>query len=259
MLRVTDQMDREVVLNSHAQRIVSTVPSQTELLCDLGLKHRLVGRTRFCIHPRKELKPITDIGGTKQLKLDVIHELKPDLVIANKEENEKSDILELEKHYPIYISDVNDVASALGMMGDIGTLTGSESLCTKLRAEISLGFQDTPTFKGSVAYLIWYQPYMAAGNNTYIHNLLEHLGLRNALVDTERYPELSSDKLLYLNPDHIFLSSEPFPFKEKHVLELQEIVPNAKITLVDGEMFSWYGSRMLKAIPYFKSLYKKLQ
>jgi len=252
-------MNRKVVLDSFAKRIVSTVPSQTELLCDLGVYPQLVGRTRFCIHPKEELKPITDVGGTKSLKLDVIDELKPDLVIANKEENERSDILELQRHYPVYISDVSDVHGALEMIEDVGVLTNSEKASRELREKITTGFNTTPSFKGSVVYLIWYKPYMAVGSGTYVHNMLEHLGFSNAMSAAERYPELSIEKLVELQPDHVFLSSEPFPFKEKHVDELNEVLPNSTITLVDGEMFSWYGSRMLKAIPYLKSLHKKLQ
>lgn len=258
MPKVIDQLGREVVLPTAARRIVSTVPSQTELLFDLGLKDHIVGRTRFCIHPQPEVKLLPDIGGTKKLKLEMIRSLQPDLIIANKEENEKSDIESLMHDIPIYLSDVEDVASATSMIQDVGALTGRETEAQVLVDSIDRGFKELTRFSGSVAYLIWYQPYMASGAGTYIDHMLKKLGFTNVLAPQERYPEVSLELLQEMAPDIVMLSSEPFPFKQKHVEELEKALPNTKVALVDGEMFSWYGSRMLKATSYFGDLHKLL-
>ena len=250
----TDQMGREITVPFPLQRIISIVPSQTELLFDLGLDKRIVGLTKFCIHPKEKIAGKTKVGGTKQLNIELITSLKPDLIIANKEENEQSQVEELAQHFPVWISDINDLDSALEMIKSIGNLTGTTEKANVLSSKIRTLFGDLPPVKTqTVAYLIWRKPYMLAGKGTFIDDMLTRCGLVNVLTET-RYPEAGIDKLAALNPDLVFLSSEPYPFKQKHADELQQALPNAEICLVDGEMFSWYGSRMLQAVPYFKRL-----
>ena len=258
MPAIVDQMGRLVNVERPPQRIVSTVPSQTELLFDLGLGNRLVGRTRFCVHPAALVKAIANIGGTKKLNLQLIDELRPDLVIANKEENEKHDIDYLASKYPVYLSDVGDLDSALSMITQVGELTYSQNRANKLVADISTAFNEIPKFEGSAAYFIWYNPYMVVGHSNYIHNIISLLGFENAFRTQPRYPEVSIADLEELNPDYLLFSSEPFPFGQKHLDEMKEHLPNTQAVLVDGEMFSWYGSRMLKAADYFKQLYTEL-
>lgn len=256
---VTDQMGRLVSLPGNIQRIVSLVPSQTELLFDLGLGDRVVGVTKFCIHPKFYTEKITKVGGTKEVKHDVIKVLEPDLIIGNKEENEQDDILELMKHYPVWMSDITTLTDAMDMIGRIGAITGAKEKAKDIIEQIDENFSQLHPLEvpQTVLYLIWRGPYMAAGRGTFINHILERCGLTNILT-TDRYPELTSNQMEMLKPKYIFLSSEPYPFKEKHVAELQVYAPKAKIIMVDGEMFSWYGSRLIKTAPYLNTLLAQL-
>lgn len=246
-------MQRTVEVNSTVLRIVSLVPSQTELLVDLGLREKLVGVTKFCIHPVGLKKEVQIIGGTKNAKIDRIKSLNPDLIIGNKEENNQTDIEQLEKDFPVWMSDIFNLADALEMLEQIGELTGTQEKALELRSAIEQNFELLSTLKPtgkSVLYLIWKDPYIAAGKNTFIDSMLEALGFENAM-DQERYPEVDLETV---NPDLVFLSSEPYPFKEKHIESLQNQFPGSQVVLVDGEYFSWYGSRLLGAPAYFLEL-----
>ncbi len=258
MIEIKDQIGREIRLEKTPKRIISLVPSQTELLADLGLDEQVVGITKFCVHPKKWFKAKKRVGGTKNVDLDKVKALKPDLIIANKEENAQPDIEQLQKEYPVYVSDIFNVKDALKMMADVGVLTNTGDQTDELRKKIKKRFKKLPQYKGRVLYFIWNKPYMVAGNNTFIGHLLTELGFENCLADKKaRYVQLSADDVKKLNPDYILLSSEPFPFKEKHQLALEKKF-NTKTLIVDGEMFSWYGSRMLKMKDYFKKLDKQL-
>ena len=262
---VTDQLNRTIEFNFPPKRIISLVPSQSELLWDLGLQNELVGITKFCIHPTEMFRSVKRIGGTKTVKLNEIQKLNPDLIIANKEENQQEQIEELCKHFPVYVSDIYTVSDALQMIEQVGLITNREEQSKKLASSIYekyLQFK-SQNFKSKiekrVAYLIWKKPYMAAGSNTFITNMLHECGFVNVFANhTGRYPEINVEDLKKENPDFVFLSSEPYPFKEKHILELQTHLPQTKIILVDGEMFSWYGSRLLYAFDYFEDLIKEL-
>lgn len=254
-------MHRTVEIPQPVQRIVSLVPSQTELLVDLGLEDRLVGVTKFCVHPEGLKDRMTQIGGTKKVDIAKVLALKPDLIIGNKEENERSDIEELEKHFPVWMSDITDLESALEMIRMVGELTTTTEKAERMRKDIRLHFQDLSYHmedRGEplkTLYLIWRKPYMAAGKGTFIDHCLSLCGLENCL-DTERYPETD---LAGLKPELVLLSSEPYPFKEKHIAELKLLFPEAQIRLADGEYFSWYGSRMLYAPTYFQELIESLE
>ena len=254
-----DQMNKAVNLPATPQRIISIVPSQTELLFDLGLQEQIVGITKFCIHPADKVKLVPKIGGTKQLNMQAIHKLQPDLIIANKEENEQSQVEELMAHYPVWISDIKDLHSALSMINKIGEITGKPTEAVNISNEIFLQFQTLQPAKINirVAYLIWRKPYMAAGSGTFINSMLQLCGFKN-VINVDRYPELTAKDLIAANPDVLLLSSEPYPFTQKHIDEFKIILPNAKILLVDGELFSWYGSRLLHAPAYFNKLINKL-
>ncbi|MCB0754767.1 MAG: ABC transporter substrate-binding protein [Flavobacteriales bacterium] len=255
---VTDQLGRTVLIPINPQRIVSLVPSQTELLFDLGLGDRVVGITKFCVHPNEWFRTKTHVGGTKKLHMGVIRELNPDLIIANKEENNQADIEALETDFPVWVSDVNDLVSALDMIRSVAQITNSDP--SQLIHEIDTGFADLKPLNSPkrVLYLIWKNPYMAAGFDTFINDILEHCGFENVVSET-RYPELTEQQIIGLNPKVILLSSEPFPFKEKHIVELQQLLPNAEIKLVNGETFSWYGSRLTHAKPYLAQLVSSLK
>lgn len=240
----TDQMKRSIHIPAYPQRIVSLVPSQTELLVDLGLEDRIVGVTKFCVHPQGLKKQKTIIGGTKNFHLDKIEAIQPDLIIGNKEENYQEGIALLEKKYPVWMSDIYTLEDALEMMKGVGEITGTVAQADNLINEIS---QDMASLaaqnKGTAVYLIWKDPLMAAGTQTFIHDMLGRAGFTN-LVQESRYPELSMEDLKTLSPDFLLLSSEPFPFKQKHIDEFAAQLPQTQVQLVDGEMFSWYGSRL---------------
>ncbi len=251
-----DQLGREVEISPNPQRVISLVPSQTEFLYDIGLGNRLVGLTKFCIHPEHWLKEKTVIGGTKNFRMEVIEQLQPDLVIGNKEENYQEGIEALSEKYPVWMSDIYTLEDAYQMMNSLGVILGLENEANEIVKDIRLGFGNFSASQYpqvSAVYLIWRKPYMAVGPNTFIDHLLRIAGFQN-MVPTPRYPELSIDDLIKLSPEQLLLSSEPYPFKEKHIEELQQVLPETSIRLVDGELFSWYGSRLRKSAAYFKEL-----
>lgn len=258
----TDQLGNEITINYPPKRIVSLVPSQTELLFDLGLDEQIVGLTKFCIHPIEKFAAKQKVGGTKKLKIDVIRALKPDLIIGNKEENSRADIELLQQEFAVWMSDIYSLEDAMQTITDIGVLVDRAPEAAYLNHLINAGFNDLQSLaltKGidkAVAYVIWKDPYMFAGKHTFIDDILRKIGLRNVVVES-RYPELTLVQLETANCQLVLLSSEPYPFKEKHIKEIQLALPNAKVMLVDGEMFSWYGSRLVKAVQYFFEFQKQ--
>jgi len=236
-------------------RIISLVPSQTELLYALGLDEEVVGITKFCVHPEHWFRTKTRIGGTKQVHIDRVKMLAPDLILANKEENEREQVMELQKIAPVWVSDIHQLSDALQMIQEVGRLTGRGEPASLLCKKIESIFRalPVPPVRRRAAYLIWKDPYMAAGPDTFISDMLQRCGWTNA-VPTERYPVLTMEQLRALGCDDVFLSSEPYPFREKHAAALMAELPGCRVICVDGEMFSWYGSRLLYAAPYFQQL-----
>ena len=250
-----DQLGYITEFSSAPQRIVSLVPSQTELLADLDLDEKVIGITKFCTRPPDWRTRKTIVGGTKNFWFDVIEGLNPDLIIGNKEENYKEGIEILREKYPVWISDITTLQDALSMITSVGLITDRQNLATQRVEEIIDTFKKIKKHEGqSVLYLIWRQPWMAAGKNTFIGAMLTTIGLNNAIESNDRYPVLTSQEIKNLAPQYILLSSEPFPFTKRHDDELHQISPTSKTLLVDGEMFSWYGSRLLKAVDYFNTL-----
>lgn len=259
----TDQIGNTITIPFPPKRIISLVPSQTELLFHLGLDEAIIGITKFCIHPSNYFKSKQKIGGTKQLKLDLIRSLKPDLIIANKEENDKAQIEALQE-FPTWISDIKTLPDALDMIQSIGKMTDKTDFSEKLVVQLRENFDKLRLNRKAdqpkrVAYFIWRKPYMVAAKDTFIDDILMRGGFENCFAQMSRYPEIEIADLQIANPDCIFLSSEPYPFKEKHIEELRITCPNAKIKLVDGELFSWYGNRLLKTSNYLEKLLIKLK
>ena len=235
------------------KRIISIVPSQTELLYYLGIKP--IAQTIFCVHPKSEFKSAKKIGGTKKLNTNKILSLKPDLIIGNKEENEKEQIEELAKHVPVWLSDIYSLEDSFTMIEQVGELVNAAEKAHQLAAQLRVGFTSLNRDENSKScvYLIWREPFMATGTKTFINEILKSAGFKNVLPAETRYPEINEKELKRLNPSALLLSSEPYPFKQKHIDELHDILPNAAIKLVDGELFSWYGPRLLKTLEYLKS------
>ena len=256
-----DQLHRPVQLVSWPpRRIISLVPSQTELLHFLGLDQAVVGITKFCVHPATWYASKPRVGGTKTLDFQKIAALQPDLLLGNKEENEQGQINALAAQFPVWLSDINTLYEALDMIRQVGNLTdrdpAAKNLVDRLRADFDhldrLSSNDRP--KPRVAYFIWRKPYMVAAAGTFIHDMLEHAGFTNVFAGQMRYPQITLAELTDARPDVILLSSEPYPFAVKHFADLQEACPAARIELVDGEAFSWYGSRLLHSPNYFRQL-----
>lgn len=260
-METIDQFGRKVTLPDVPLRIISLVPSQTELLADLNLDDRVVGITRFCERPKDWFYKKARVGGTKDVDIERISALKPDLILGNAEENTKKIISQLEAQYPVWLSDVKDLQSACDMILSIGEITKRRDTSTYLVERIRENFaQLQPLAKPlKVLYLIWKDPYMAAGRDTFIHSMLELAGFENVLTDPEsRYPKLEIEEISQLNPDLVLLSSEPYPFRENHIEEIKEELNLTAIT-VDGAMLSWYGSRLLHTPEYLQSVQDQLQ
>ncbi|RYD52304.1 MAG: cobalamin-binding protein [Sphingobacteriales bacterium] len=256
LLSVTDMLGRELQVPEQPLRIVSLVPSQTELLADLGLDAEVVGITKFCVHPESWFRTKARVGGTKDVKPERVAALHPDLILANKEENVQAQVDALSGIAPVWVSDIHTLADALTMIRQVGGLVGRKNPAQTLAQRIETGFAtlQKSLVPERVAYAIWRDPWMWAGGDTFIHDLLERCGWENVFSGTPRYPEVSLEALALLQPDRVLLSSEPYPFREKHLTEIQAVVPNAIIQLVDGELFSWYGSRLQYSPAYFQQL-----
>jgi ABC-type Fe3+-hydroxamate transport system substrate-binding protein len=257
MRSFTDQLHRQIQVPFPPKRIVSLVPSQTELLFDIGLEEEVVGITKFCVHPESMFRTKPRIGGTKKVHFDRIRALQPDLIIANKEENDKEQIEQLIREYPVWISDIYTLSDALRMIRSLGSLCNREEKALLLIENIQEEFDtlsDTSWPIRSAAYFIWRKPWMAAGSQTFIHEMLQRAGFSNAFGHLERYPEISAKQLTEARPEVILLSSEPYPFKQQHLDEFRAICPDSMIQLADGELFSWYGSRLLQTAVYFRNL-----
>jgi hypothetical protein len=241
-------------------RIVSLVPSITELLCDLDLSDQLVGRTGFCIHPWETVRTIPKVGGTKDLKFDRIRDLAPTHIVVNVDENRKEDAEALAEFvpnvvvtHPLRPRDNLDLYRQMGREFD--REAEAEAMCERFEAALSR-VDERPERK--VLYLIWKDPWMTISPETYI---AQTLGLFNWQTQPRvlcspvgdkgqrvRYPEV--DLADFPDADRVLLSSEPFHFKAEHVAEVEALVPGAKVSLIDGEMTSWYGSRAIAGLDY---------
>jgi len=256
--RYTDQMGNTIQLQGKPRRIISLVPSQTELLFDLGLDEEIVGITEYCIHPADKCKEKTKIGGPKLVDFAGIDELRPDLIIANKEENSQEDIEKLQELYPVWMSDIYTLDDALAMIDGVGNLVGRVEEALGIIGCIRASIEDFDDIDITVAYFIWQNPYMVAGGNTFIDEMIKRCGLINVFNVLPRYPAVTEEQIMEARPAALLLCSEPYLFTDKHVAEFQEKFPFARAIVVDGEIFSWYGSRLQYAGDYFRSLRRKL-
>lgn len=265
MITIKDQIGQEHIFENTPKRIVSLVPSQTELLCDLGLEDEILGITKFCVHPfhLKSVKKV--VGGTKQVHIDKIKALQPDIIIINKEENTLAIFEQLKGICPIWVTDVITIEDNNQMIADFGVLFNKRTAALKWIDKIKFAqkefmdfIKDKPVY--DVAYFIWKDPFMVAGNNTFINELLKINKFSNIYASrAERYPEVDITKIQAEgDPELVFLSSEPYPFKEEHAFELGRHTHHGKTIFVDGEMFSWYGTRLAKAFAYFKAIHERL-
>lgn len=259
-----DQLSTSHTFDSSPKRIVSLVPSQTELLYDLGLEDSIVGITKFCVHPYhfKSTKKI--VGGTKKVHYDKIRLLEPDIIICNKEENTQEMVDELRKICTVWVTNIATLDDNFQMITDFGQMFDKRTEARKWNDKLAFALSDFKNFINDipvkkVAYFIWKNPYMVAGSGTFIDELLKLNHFENYFASKERYPEIDLEKMEEEGDlDLILLSSEPFPFKAEDGYEITKSTHNAQAILVDGEMFSWHGSRLLKAFDYFKYLHNSI-
>lgn len=270
-----DQLGRIVAIENYPKRIISLVPSLTELLFDLGLDDNIIGITQYCIEPKNKVSTITKVGGTKKLNIDLIKQLSPDLIVASKEENEKDQILQLELLFPIWVADIIDFNSSLSAIKSLSEITNKVKEGEKIveyslnvKSKVNVEFSNSKLLNKKVLYFIWRKPYMVVGRNTYINSILEILGFRNCALELNvsrgtfnrslRYLTITEGELKKMTPDFVFLSTEPYPFQEKHFPEFLDLFPNSQIIKVRGDIFSWYGSRFYKSLNYFLDFKQRL-
>lgn len=251
-----DQIGQRIDLPQKPVRIISLVPSQTELLFDLGLEQETVGITKFCVRPDSWFREKKRVGGPKSVNLETVRALQPDLVLANKEENIREEIMAIAESCPVWTSDISTLDQAIDMISAVGEMTHTSSRASDIIHRIRAGFAglqiNVPPVK--TAYFIWQEPYMVAGGDTFISDMMQQCGLENIFGSQNRYPIVTVEEILQSGCECVLLSSEPFPFKETHQAALQKLLPGINVLLADGEMFSWYGSRLVLAPGYFKSL-----
>ncbi len=236
-------------------RIVSLVPSITELLCDLGLAPQLVGRTGFCIHPADVVRDIPKVGGTKDVNIEKIRKLAPTHLVVNIDENEKPTVDKLAEFVPNIVVthpiEPRDNLALVQLMGGVFCAQErADAWCGEFERELALVQKGRPQ---RVLYCIWKDPWMTVSRDTYIARMLALIGWSIPEIGDVRYPSFQWSDALVHDVDQVLLSSEPYRFTEEHVDALERQI-GKPVQLVDGEMMSWYGSRALQGIRYLKGL-----
>jgi ABC-type Fe3+-hydroxamate transport system substrate-binding protein len=243
-----------------AQRIVSLVPSATELLCALGLADALVGVTAYCVEPPEVVRRRVRVGGEKDPDLDAIRALAPDLVVANVEENRREDVEALRgAGIPVWVTYPRSVADGLRMIGELGAVTGTSAAAGALLAELEplaarVRVEAAARSPVAVFYPIWRGPYMTINRDTYVSDVIAVCGGRNVFADEPaRYPVVTLDEMARRRPDVILLPDEPFRFRRAHLADFAPhrdvpAVRDGRILLVDGKRFSWHGPRLAEAL-----------
>lgn len=253
MRTIIDHVGRAIKVPDEPKRIISICPAITGTLFEIGLNVEVVGRTRFCIFPKKIVDQVAIVGGTKEINIDAIRALKPDLIIAEKEENTKEIVAQLEKEFPVFVFEIQSIEESKRMVLDLGKLVCRVREAENLVCKIEAVFEDLPNLQGKkAAYMIWRKPQMVVGNHTYINAVLEAMNLVNPFTVFEgRYPVITPEALQDAKLDYLFLATEPFRFQAKHVKEFADKLPDVQVSLIDGEMF-WYGEKMIEGAAYLK-------
>lgn len=257
MITILDHLGRQVVLPKKPQRIISICPAITSTLFEIGAGETVIGRTEYCIFPKDQVEVVPVIGGTKQVDFEKIRQLKPDLILAEKEENTKVIVKTLEKEFPVFVFEVQSLEENERFITDLGKLTKQEEQAAHLLENVKQAFQGIPNFSNeTAAYMIWQEPYMVVGHNTYINSVLKTLGFINPFTDRKsRYPIIQLEDIVQANLQYLLLASEPFHFTEEHRNYFSNILPNTTVLNVDGEMF-WYGSNSVPGFQYIQQLFE---
>lgn len=254
MRKMTDHVGRTIEIAISPKRIISLCPAITTTLFSIGLDKEIIGRTRYCLFPENKVEQLEVVGGTKDINLEKIRTLNPDLIIAEKEENTEEIVLQLEKEFPVYVFEVQSIEDNDRMIQDLGQLTNKETASARLREQILQALGSLPNLQGKkVAYMIWQNPFMVVGDDTYINALLGAMNLVNPFTAVEgRYPVVTLEDLQQMDLDYLLLATEPFRFKERHVEKMASLLTTVQVSLIDGEMF-WYGVNMIDGANYLKN------
>jgi ABC-type Fe3+-hydroxamate transport system substrate-binding protein len=267
MIERIDDLNRCTRLEKPAQRIVSLVPSITETLFAFGAGQRVAGITDYCIRPAEGTAGKLRVGGAKNIRVEEIISLRPDLVIANAEENQKHQIEELEKAgIPVFVTFPRTVAGCLKMMRDVAILTGTEPAAepavSSIEAERFLQRSRPRASACRVLCPIWKSPYMSINRDTFVDSMIRESGGENIFADdAERYPKFVLEDVARLQPDVIILPTEPYHFTESDIEDFEKIganvpaVRNGRIHIVEGELLSWYGPRVARALRELSALF----
>ncbi len=257
MVTINDATGRQLEFSRPPKRIISLVPSLTELLFHLKLDDEIFGVTNYCIHPSSKYSQKTKIGDPRDINMALIKAMEPDLILASKEENPREDIEFMMGEFKVFVSDIRTFEGAMCLIYEVGKIVDRKKDAKRLIKKLQVAYKPFPLLDKEIpiAYLIWNNPFMTINNNTFLHSMLEKVGFRNVFADEEeRYPTVTHEQILKMKPRYIFLSTEPYPFTESIMQELQPIFEGAQLKIVDGEMFAWYGYRMLRAAGYFQEL-----
>jgi ABC-type Fe3+-hydroxamate transport system substrate-binding protein len=248
-------------------RIVSLVPSISELVCDLGLSAQLVGRTGFCVHPRDVVRHIPKVGGTKDVDLDKLRALRPTHVILNIDENRREDALALAEFVPELIvthplAPLDNLALFRLIGGIFGREGQAEGLCREFETAYAVLQSAARTFSTErVLYLIWKNPWMTVSRDTYVSRMLALVNWETVPAKcVDRYPKIDLNSAALDGAGAVLLSSEPYLFREGHVAELraESLMRKKRVALIDGEMTAWYGSRAIEGLGYLRRFREQL-
>jgi len=263
-LRAVDDAGRVAQLPAAPARVVSLVPSLTELACALGAADRLVGVTRYCTEPADVIAHLPRVGGTKNPDVDEIRALRPDLVLVNSEENRREDFERLTASgLALFVSFPTGVAAAARSIERLGHVLGTEAAARAMASGIDAALREAAAAvrrRRRVFCPIWRNPWMSFNRDTYAHDLLHCVGGDNVCADLrERYPRVRLEQVAAQRPDVILLPDEPYRFAERHLgsLELLAATPawrEGRIHFVDGPALLWYGPRTAPALQSFRSL-----
>jgi len=254
---VIDQLNRKIEINNNLNNIISLVPSLTELLFFLKMDEQVKGITNFCVHPSDKLSDKVIVGSPLHVDYEKIEQINPDIIIAGKSENNKNNIEKIAEKYPVWVSDVRSIEDACKMIEKIGMICNQSDLSYNITKNISVGFDSlADKTKIKVCYLVWEKPFMVAGNNNYINDILKKTGLINVFEHKEGYAKVTAKEMQECQADFVLLPSEPYKFDNSHISTYKNLINKATVLLVDGQLFSWYGNRMLLAINYLKNMKK---
>lgn len=251
-----DHLGRTVHIPTAPTRIVSICPAITSTIIELGAGDTLVGRTEYCIFPENTVEKIPIVGGTKQVDFEQIRVLAPDLILAEKEENTKVIVQTLAKEFPVFVFEVQSLAQNERFIKDLGLLVNEEQKAQQMIANLQQAFKAFPNLEGMrVAYMIWQEPFMVVGHDTFINSILNGMGLVNPFINQKsRYPIIQFAQLADAKLDYLLLASEPYAFTSEHRRHFQQLLPKTKVLNVDGEMF-WYGSQSVPGYGYMPTIF----